>query len=279
MNDLKFAFRQLFNNPGFTAVAVLTLALGIGANTAIFTVINSVLLRPLPYAEPERIVRLAPDWPNTGFTSASESKFNFWRDHARSFEAVAAVQSVGSGVNLAGGNEREFMSGLRVSLDFFLVLQINPALGRGFTREETSPGGEGVVVLSDGLWRRRFGAEPTVVGKTILLNDEPCTVVGVMPPDFWFLVAADVFVPMRTNPASRDQGHNYRVLARLKPGVTPSQAAGDMRRVFEQFKDTYPNMLWRDERGIRSIVWNLMLGISLALGVWDLGICPADHAP
>jgi len=131
------------------------------------------------------------------------------------------------------------------------VLQINPALGRGFTREETSPGGERVVVLSDGLWRRRFGAEPTVVGKTILLNDEPCTVVGVMPPAFWFFVAADVFVPMRTNPASRDQGHNYRVLARLKPEVTPSQAAADMRRVFEQFKDTYPNMLWRDERGIR----------------------------
>ena len=107
------------------------------------------------------------------------------------------------------------------------------------------------MVLSDGLWRRRFGAEPTVVGKTVLLNDEPCAVVGVMPPAFWFFVAADVFVPMRTNPASRDQGHNYRVLARLKPGVTPSQAAADMRRVFEQFKDTYPNMLWRDERGIR----------------------------
>src|SRR5437867_12402131 len=98
MNDLKFAFRQLLKNPGFTAVAVLTLALGIGANTAIFTVINSVLLRPLPYTEPQRIVRLAPDWHNTGFTSASESNFNFWRDKARSFEAVAAVQSVGSGV-------------------------------------------------------------------------------------------------------------------------------------------------------------------------------------
>jgi putative ABC transport system permease protein len=248
--DLRYGARMLLKKPGFTLVAVITLALGIGANTAIFTVVNAVLLRPLPFPEPERIMQLGPEWPNS-FSSASQVKFVFWREHQRSFEAVAATMGVGSGINLAGGDEAEYVSGIRVSVDFFRVLGVHPALGRGFTPEEDSPQGERVVILSDGLWRRRFGADTQIVGRAVSLNSRDHTVVGVMPPDFKYTVPVDLFIPLRTNPATRDEGHNYTVLGRLKPGVTLAQAHTDLQLVFARFKDAYPNMVWRGETGIR----------------------------
>jgi len=255
--DLRYGARMLMKKPGFTLIAVITLALGIGANTAIFTVVNAVLLRPLSYSEPERIMRLAPDWPNASFRSASETKFIFWREHSQAFDGVAATTGIGSGVNLSGGSEPEFVAGVRVSADLFRVLGVNPAIGRGFTREEDSPNGERVVILSYGLWQRRFGADPAIAGKSVSINDNPYTVVGVMPEDFlpedfrYGDGQTDVIVPMRVNPASTDQGHNYTVLARLKSGVSRAQALAEMRSVFEQFKASYPDHLWRNEVGIR----------------------------
>jgi predicted permease len=248
--DLRYGARMLIRDPGFTLIAVITLALGIGANTAIFTIVNAVLLRPLPFPEPERVMRLGPQWPNS-FLGASQPKFNFWREHNQSFEAMAATQGVGSGVNLAGGDEAEYVSGIRVSVDFFRVIGVPPALGRVFTQEEDSPNGEPVVILSDGLWRRRFGADEKIVGRAVLLNSREHIVVGVMPPGFKYTSPADLFVPLRTNPASRDEGHNYTILGRLKPGATQAQAHADMQLVFARFKAEYPNMLWRNETGIR----------------------------
>jgi predicted permease len=250
--DLSYGARMLMKNLSFTLIAVLTLALGIGANTAIFSVVNAALLRPLSYPEPERIMRLAPDWLNTSFRSASEPKFIFWREHSESFEGVAATIGIGSGANLSGGSEPEFVAGVKVSADFFRVLGVNPAIGRGFTKEEDSPNGERVVILSHGLWRRRFGADPAIAGKSVSINGDPYTVVGVMPEGFHYSDGRlDVLVPMRVNRVSADEGHNYTLLARLKPGVSREQAQAEMKSVFEQFKAAYPNHLWPNEVGIR----------------------------
>ena len=249
LHDLRYGLRMLLNKPGFTSIAVITLALGIGATTAIFTVVNAVLLRPLPYDQPDRIMSLAPGFP--GSSNASETKFVFWRDQNQSFDSVAATTGIGSGVNLSGGNEPEFVSGVRVSADFFRVLGVHPVLGRDFTNEEDSPSGERVVILTDSLWRRRFGGDPQLPGKTVAINARDFTVVGVMPPGFRYGEHIDLLVPMRTNPASREEGHNYAVLGRIKPGVSQQQAAADMSIVFDKFKEAFPQMLWRQEEGIR----------------------------
>src|SRR5262245_39694599 len=250
--DLRYGARMLLEKPGFTLIAIFTLALGIGANTAIFTVVNAALLRPLSYPEPGRIMRLAPDWPNASFRNASESKYVFWREHSQSFDGVASTIRIGSGVNLSGGGEPEFVAGVRVSADFFRVLGMNPAIGRGFTKEEDSPNGERVTILSHGLWLRRFGADPAIAGKSVSINGDPYTVVGVAPEDFRYGDGQlDVLVPMRVNPASSDQGHNDTVLGRLKAGVTREQAQAEMKSIFERFKAAYPNQVWRNEVGIR----------------------------
>jgi predicted permease len=248
LQDLRYGFRMLSKKPSFTSIAVITLALGIGATTAIFTVVNAVLLRPLPYDQPERIMSLAP---GAGSSNASETKFVFWRNQNQSFEAVAATIGIGSGVNLSGGNEPEFVSGVRVSADFFRVLGVHPAIGRDFSDEEDSPNGERVVILTDSIWRRRFGGDQQVLGKTVSINSRDFTVVGVMPPGFRYGEHIDLLVPMRTNPASRETGHNYTVLGRIKPGISRQQASADMRIVFEKFKEAFPQMLWRQEEGIR----------------------------
>ena len=251
LQDLRYGFRMLSKKPGFTLIAVMTLALGIGATTAIFTVVNAVLLRPLPYAEPDRIMALWPDRPGSSFSGVSESKFVFWREQSQSFEGVAATAGIGSGVNLSGGNEPEVVSGVRVSADFFRVLGVHPSIGRDFTQEEDSPGGDRVVILTDGLWRRHFGGDLALPGKTVPINAKDYTVVGVMPPGFRYGEQVDLLVPMRTNPASREEGHNYTVLARIKPDVSQAQAIADMKVVFDRFKEAYPKMLWRQEEGIR----------------------------
>jgi putative ABC transport system permease protein len=251
--DVRFAARLLIKRPGFSLISVVTLALGIGATTAIFTVVNAVLLRPLAYPDPDRIMALWPDRPGSTFQGVSEPKFVFWREHSGSFDGVTATQGMGSGVNLSGGDEPEAVSGVQISVDFFNVLGVHPRLGREFTQEECSPTGDRVVILNDGLWRRRFGSDPSMVGRTVLINGNDYTVAGVMPPGFRYghEEGADVLVPMRTNPASRQEGHNYRVLARLKPGVSEAQARADMVRVFDAFHGVFPGMLWRGEEGIR----------------------------
>src|SRR5262249_61657383 len=164
----------------------------------------------------------------------------------------AAPAGIGPGVNLSGGSEPEFVAGLRVSADLFRALGVNPAIGRGFTREEDPPNGGRVVILSHGLWERRFGADPAIAGKSVSINDNPYTVVGVMPEDFRYGDGQmDVIVPLRVNPASTGQGHNYTVLARLKSGVSRAQALAERRAVFDRVTTGYPDELWRNEVGAR----------------------------
>ena len=238
--DLRYGFRVLLKRPGFTAVVVLTLALGIGANTAIFTVVDAVLLRPLPYPEPERLVQIGSTNPTRDLLDATPRKFRFWREHSRSFESMATYRSFGAGISTSGGGEPEHASGLRVSADFFSVLGLDPTLGRKFTKEEDNAGGEPIAILSDGLWRR-FGADPAMVGKTISINGVSHIVVGIMPEGFQFMPAANFLVPLRLGSGSMDEaGSNFPVLGRLKPGVSRDEALVEMRHVAENFRAEYP---------------------------------------
>ncbi len=180
--DLRYGARMLLKKPGFTLIAVITLALGIGANTAIFTVVNAVLLRPLPYPESEKLMQVGRAFTGSDeVSSLSAPKFIFLRDKAQSFEAVTGTQEMGPSVYLSDESQAEYISGCYVTADFFRVLGVAPAAGRGFTLEEDSPVGERVTILGDGLWRRRFGADAGIIGRTITLGGVAHTVIGVMP--------------------------------------------------------------------------------------------------
>lgn len=277
LQDMRFGIRMLLKKPVFTLIAFLTLAFGIGANTAIFTVVNGVLLRPLPYPSSERLMEAGRAFAGSDDVSAlSEPKFIFLRDNSQSFEALTSTQAFPSAY-LSDESETEYVKGLIVSSDFFRVLGVAPAQGRGFTKEEDSPAGERVVVLSDGLWRRRFGSDAGIIGKPILLNDKPNVVVGIMPPGFEYFGTQDVFVPMRANPASTNEGHNWTVIGRLKQGVSAGQAQSELNLLFEKFRTGFPKQVQRNETfgarnwrlnmtsGVRELLWILLGAVGLVL--------------
>jgi predicted permease len=224
--DVRYGIRTLLRTPGFTAAALLTLALGIGANTAIFSVVNAVLLRPLPYPHPERLVNLVwrtPDADNVGFTG---SQYLAYRDSLRSVEALTATVGAGS-FNLVSGERAEFVSGVFISKEYFKVYGVTPTFGGPFVDEHDRTGGPLVLILSHSLWQRAFGEDPGVVGRTILLGDKPHTIFGVMPESFVPPARADVFLPLRPSNSGRGGGSNYTVVGRLVPGVTVEQASAE----------------------------------------------------
>jgi putative ABC transport system permease protein len=241
--DLRYGFRMLARNPGFTVVAVLTLALGIGANTAIFSVVNAVLLRPLPYHDPESLVMVWETDSNRNVNEEWVSPPNFldWSSQNRVFQHMAAftVRSF----NLSGVEEPQRLEGYRVSASLFPLLGVEPALGRAFQSDEDRFGGLRVVLLSHGLWQRRFGADPQVIGRTLTLNDESVTIMGVMPPGFSFPGReADLWVPMAftaTDKSTRG-GHYLRVVGRLQPGITLDQAQAEMNTIARRLEREYP---------------------------------------
>ncbi|HEU0177191.1 MAG TPA: ABC transporter permease [Blastocatellia bacterium] len=241
-HDLRFGARMLFKNPSFTLIAVVTLALGIGANTAIFSVVNAVLLRALPYPEPERLVRFCEINPGRGWLDFAVSAPNFvhWRKQQSVCEQLAAYQF--NNLNFTGGGEPERVAALSVTANFFSVLGVAPAHGRNFLPEEEQPGRNHVAVLSDGLWGRRFGADPNLIGRQIQLSGESYTVVGVMPPDFQFTQGAELWMPLTLPPAGANgsAGHNLSVIGRLKPGVSLAQAQASMGAIARQLEQQYP---------------------------------------
>jgi predicted permease len=248
VKDIRYGFRMLLKKPGFTVVAILTFALGVGANSAIFTVVNAVLLRPLPFPESERVMAVGRsfiDSPQIG--NVDDPRYLFWREQQQSFEAMSAHQSMGAGVNLSDDGEPEFIQGLRVSVDFFNVVGVKPYIGRPFTPQEDSASGERVAILSDSLWSRRYAADPQIIGRSVSLNGDNYTIVGVMPPDFQFTYTVDVFVPLRPGPGSGNSGYNFTVLARLKPAVTFEAAASEMKVIAEQLRAAQPNLMRRAE--------------------------------
>ena len=243
IQDVRYGARILFKNRSFTVVAVLALALGIGANSAIFTVVNAVLLRPLPYKDPERLMTVWEDASKVGFPHNTPSPANFidWRDQNQLFEGMAALHR--QTFNLTGVGEPERIDGRRVSANLFGLLGVDPQFGRVFLADEDQPNSNRVVILSDRLWRRRFAADKTIVGKTLSLNGQPHTVVGVMPPRFEFPTREDeLFVPMAfaSEEASRRGSHYLEIIGRIKPGVTREQAQAEMNTIAARLEQQYP---------------------------------------
>lgn len=254
--DLRYGLRMLAKTPGFTAVAILTLALGIGANTAIFTVVNTVLLHPLPYPEPDRIVQLmifSPNWASgKNFNIASVPEFNVWREQKQVFQEIAAYDYPSRAVNLTGSEPPEQVKALHVSADYFPLFGAPLELGRTFSADEDRPGGPRVTVIGNGLWRRRFGGNRGIIGKAILLGGEPHVVIGVLGPAFAPDASADVWLALQADPNSTNHGHYLRVAARLKPGITLEMVKAQLRLAYEQFLRKFPNWLWSEERRRRN---------------------------
>ena len=241
--DLRFSLRLLLNSRGFTIVAILALALGIGANTAIFSAVDAVLIRPLPFADPGRLVMVWEDSSYAGFPQNTPAPANYfdWKKQNQVFSDMAAFR--GASANLTGDGNPEFLVGRGVLPGFFRVLGVNAQLGRVLTDDDEKPG-ENVVVLSHGLWTRRFGADRSLVGRQILLDGEKHTVVGIMPKSFVFPTRRDDFWrPARMDAATmaRRGSHFLQVFARLKPGVTVERARNDMSAIARRLEQDYPN--------------------------------------
>lgn len=237
--DLRYSARALRRTPGFTLAVVLTLALGIGANSAVFSVVRSVLMRPLPYADPSRLVMIYGRYPQTGRTSTSLPDFQDLRAGTQSFAQVAARHN-GAFV-LTGEGEPERVIADRVTSNFFQTLGVAPMLGRGFLPDEDKMGGEDhVVVLSHGFWQRRFAGSPAVLGRTIQLSGRPWTIIGVAPKEFRFARTVDLWAPTRADTTLPRRAEFLDVVARLKPGVTVTQASSDAAAVFRRLAEQYP---------------------------------------
>jgi len=238
--DARYGLRMLMKNPGFTLTAVITLALGIGATSVIFSFVNGILLRPLPYRDSDRLVLLDETAPKRGIASMGVSYPDFldWREQNRVFTGVAAYNG-GVDYTLSGSGEPEELTCAWVSYNTFEVLGVAPILGRTFTIEEERWKNGLVVILSHGLWARRFDAKPDVIGRTIALNNRSHTVIGVMPPGFKFPAVADLWVPMPPVVGERTD-HGWSAIARLKPGVTIEQAQSEMTAVARHIEEQNP---------------------------------------
>src|SRR5262245_37291950 len=248
LQDLRYGARMLLKQPGFTVVAVITLALGIGANTAIFSVVNAVLLRPLPCEDPDRLVYIWNAHQQGSPEGSSLPDFVDWREQSRSFELMAAATD--RTFNDTGVGEAERLNGVAVTADFFPLLSIRPAFGRSFLPEEDRPSAPGVVIVSNGLWRRRFGSNPDVVGRSITLNGKDHTVVGITAPDLWLPGGADLWVPLAMDPSGVRRRNDFlQVVGRLKPGVSLDQAQAEMNVISARLEQQYPgaNSGWRAE--------------------------------
>lgn len=243
LQDARFALRTLMKSPGFAVMAVLTLAIGIGANTAIFTVLNAVLLRPLPFHDPARLVILSESSPQFESMSVAYQNYQDWKAQNGSFAGMAIFRH--QDYTLTGDRGPEHITGREVSAGFFSLLGVPLSLGREFRSEDDQEGAAPVVLLSYGLWQRRFGGEASVLGKAVHLNDRDYTVIGVASRDFWFYTQSDVFLPIGATGQmwlkTRMEREGSQVLGRLKPGVTAQQAHADMDNIGRRLAAAYPD--------------------------------------
>ena len=277
--DLRFALRHLRKSPGFALVVVLTLALGIGACTAIFSVVNGVLLRPLDYPDPERLVVLEetqlPEFPEF---SLSPPNYLDWEKQLKSFESIAAYS--GASLNLTGEGEPQRLVGVKATVHYFDVFGVKPMLGRAFAPEEDAPGKDKVVVLSQPFWQRVFGGAPDMVGRPLQFNGEPYTVIGIAPAGFGAASKVDAWVPMAFRPsetANDNRGAHYiNATARLKPGVTTAQADAELKVLAAQLAKQYPDsnkgwsafaapLLDHTVRDVRQVLYTLLGAVGCVL--------------
>src|SRR6267142_2070911 len=291
LQDLRYAFRMLAKSPGFTLVAVLTLALGIGANTAIFSVVNAVLLRPLPYPEPNRLVFLGEWSEQIPEMSISMANFNDWRNQNKVFEGMVAYQN--DNVVLTGRGEPERLRLRRITAGFFPTLRVKPLLGRELTPEDDKVGAARVVLLGEGFWERRFGRDPSIIGQQLVLDAEPFTIIGVLPSKLHgSLRQTDIFASLwRLEDqlgveANRGNHPGIYAYARLKPGVSVLQALGEMKGIAQHLDELHPESNGKDSVTLKPLldaivedVRSPLLVLSFAVGFvlliacgWNSGI-------
>jgi predicted permease len=283
--DIRYAMRGLLKRPGFTAVAAITLALGIGANAAIFSAVHSVLLRALPFSEQDRLVVVwkHEQTSNQPLVELSIPEFNDWRSQCRSFESMTAMPTsvYGYGYVLTGRGEPVQIESARVSADFFSTLGVRPLLGRAFTSDDDRPGAPHVVILSDRLWRQQFNADANVVGQTISLNDTSFSVVGVMPANFEFPKGADIWSPLSATMgagALQNRGAVFlQVVGRLKPGITIAQTEAELNTIINRIAAEHPETQAGQHRAVitplvgyifgnaRTALWLLLAATGLLL--------------
>ncbi|HXA09614.1 MAG TPA: ABC transporter permease [Chthoniobacterales bacterium] len=279
MNDFRYAVRQLIKNPGFATVAILTLALGIGACAAIFSVVNGVLLRPLDYPQPDRIVVMREtNLPQFPIFSVSPPNYLDWQKQTKSYSAIAAYS--GDQINLTGEGEPQRLVGVKATADYFKVYGVQPVLGRTFLPDEDAVGKNHVAVLSNPFWQRVFGGEKNVIGRAVQLNGEAYTVIGVAPPDFGQQSKVDVWTPMAFSAEERDNkyrgAHYLGVVGRLKPGVTVVQAKAELEVLAKQLARQYPDsnkgwgvfmmsMLDYSVRDVRVVLYTLVGAVGCVL--------------
>ena len=245
VRDMRHGMRSLIKSPGFAIAGIVILGLGIGVNSAIFTVVNAVVLRPLPFPDPDRVMRLWQTPPQSLFTdpvfAISPANFIDWEEQNQSFERIAIYR--GGRMTLTGNGEPEAVFVLRASADFLPILGMQPTLGRGFTKEDDRDGGPRIAILSETFFRTRFGGNPSVIGSTITLNRNPYTVIGVAPDGTAFVQQAQVWLPLAWTGEERAvrSNHNYRAIAKLKPGVSVTQAQADMDAISKRLELAYPD--------------------------------------
>jgi putative ABC transport system permease protein len=272
----KHSVRMFRQNPGFTYAAIAALALGIGTNTAIFTVVDAVLLKPLTYPDSDRMVAFLLTSPQGNGAIASIPKFHVWEQQTTVFQDVAAYDFGGPGFNLTGARPEQ-VHGIHVTQAYFRLFGAPVMLGRTFTPQEDSPNGGKVVVLSYGLWQRKFGGNPNIVGTALSLGNEPYTIVGVLGKSFLSDPESDIFLPFQFDPNSSNQGHYFQAAGRLKPGVTLAQANALLKVAAGQFRRRYPDAIGPQEgfgveplrdtivSGVRSSLLIMLGAVSLVL--------------
>jgi len=239
LQDLRYGLRMVAKNPGFSFVTILTLAIGIGANTAMFSVVDSILLRPLPYPDSDRLVVVWEKPPGFERNVVSAANFLDWRDQNHVFENLAATTF--RSFNLTGKDQPERIQGMRVSWDFFELLGMKPVSGRAFVPDDDRPGAAHVAVLSSGLWQRKFGTDPNLLGTSLTVDGESCTIIGVMPPGFRFFGSPEIWMPIALDRAQATRDFHWLVpLARLKRGVSLQQARAEMEGIARNIERDYP---------------------------------------
>jgi putative ABC transport system permease protein len=268
--DIRYGVRMLLKSPSITVVVILALALGIGANSAIFSVVNTVLMRPLPYDESDQLVFVNERSQVLDEMSISYPNFSDWRDQNQVFEKIGVYNR--NSYNLTGAGEAERIPTAQVSADLFSALRVNAALGRVFTNEEDKPGGQPVVVLSHGLWQRRFGGQTNILNQPLTLNGRSYTVIGVMPEDYLYPSRAEMYVPvgqLSGDPNWQERGNHpgLYAVARLKPGVTIQQAEADMDRIAVNLEKQYPDSNSGNRVRVRPL-----LEIYVSDARWTLGV-------
>jgi putative ABC transport system permease protein len=268
-NDLRYAIRVLLQKPGFTLAAIAALALGIGANTAIFSVVNAVLIKPLAYPSADHIVEFGSRSAVIANFLSNIPEFHAYRRQASVFKDVVAYDNAGPGFNLTGDHP-EAVRGIHVSEAYFRLFGAPIALGRTFTPQEDAPHGGKVAILSYGLWQRRFGGNPAILGQSISLGNEPYTVIGIIGPGFAADPDADLWIPFQFEPASQDMNNFFQIAGRLQPGVTLNQANAQLKLTAAQFRRDYPQTDPHQEFAITplqdSIVGDVRQSLLIMLG-------------